>query len=190
MIFGLGFSNEHNWDTIMTKKYGLLLLNYFGPACNAGYYQYDKTCEILDSFIIAFKANQLPVISVSDRFQGPDFNAYACPYTLLDDVKHFGKNRISALEEPAVLSFIREQNLDRLILGGFSTEKSIAATIHTALNNGFPAELTLLAEGHSTGESGDVAERIIEKHNAWWYEADNNHEKFSLQYGGMLIDNF
>lgn len=59
---------------------------------------------------------------------------------------------------------LRERGVERVYITGLQTEFCVDATARSALSRGY--RVTLIADGHTTGDAVLPAEKIVEHHNA------------------------
>ncbi|MDQ0187667.1 isochorismatase family protein [Cytobacillus kochii] len=78
--------------------------------------------------------------------------------------KMFNKLATNAFYETGLLNYLKERNIQHLIIAGCQTEYCIDTAVRYATVNGF--DVTLIKDGHSTIDSAVLpAEKIIAHHN-------------------------
>ena len=81
----------------------------------------------------------------------------------------FEKTVGDAFEETTLADWLRERDIDQVILLGAATDQCIAATCRGALDRGF--NVTVVSDAHSTMDwNGETADQIIARHNKQFVE--------------------
>ncbi len=174
-------------------KPALLLLNYHNPEQSGGFTNFPQVSDTIEGLILSFKEDKLPILSVHDSFS----NGYDIPPAelntdkLLENEPQFWKNGLNCFSEKSITTYIRENKIDELLVCGFSTEKSMAATIHGGLMKMPELSITIPEDGHSTRHNKTMtASRMIERYNLWWKLASDSYENLSVSSGEYLMERF
>jgi nicotinamidase-related amidase len=69
-----------------------------------------------------------------------------------------------AIYQTSLEGKLRERGVDQLVITGLQTEFCVDSTCRVALSLGF--DVTLVADGHSTGDSHMPAADVVAHHNA------------------------
>lgn len=94
------------------------------------------------------------------------------------DAKFFDKAATNAFHGTGLLNYLREQEIEHIVIAGCKTQHCIDSAVRTATINGL--DVTLVGDAHSTTDSDLLsAEQIIKHHNETLH-GHYNVEHFSI----------
>ncbi len=175
-----------------TGNTALVLINNFevhnghSPVVN-----YEEVSEKIRSLYLAFQAVQLTIFSVSDSY----FSQYeykiphkAPAYEDKSMEIILGKQCQSCFSDPGFLNRLRELHIEEVIITGYSTDKSIAASVMGGLEKEF--RITLASDAHSTVYSNLGGKNTIEAYNHIWRDMSRKNSRLSLLPTEDLLERF
>ncbi|WP_106534837.1 isochorismatase family protein [Planomicrobium soli] len=126
-------------------------------------------------------ASTIPIVFIRDldvsEGEGPGFQIHSA-ITLPENATIFDKKATNVFYQTPLLDFLKQQEVQHIIIMGCKTEFCIDTAVRTATVNEF--DVTLVSDGHSTTTSIILpAEKIIAHHNKTLHGFDNI-DHFSL----------
>ena len=135
-----------------------------------GAYREAETLEAVNRVIDGARAEGVPVVFVQHNHAAYDPLKKGAPgwaihsslhKTAADEVVE--KTASDAFFETRLESVLSGADVSEIVVGGLQTEYCVDATCRAALSRGF--DVTLIADGHTTGNAHLPAEDIIAHHN-------------------------
>lgn len=109
--------------------------------------------------------------------EGDGFQVHSAIHTP-DGAEFFNKSATSAFYHTPLLGFLKEKDIEHLVIAGCKTDYCIDTAVRMATVNGF--DVTLVGDAHSTTDTPVLsAEQIIRHHNRVLHGYDND-DHFSL----------
>ncbi|MDP3479514.1 MAG: isochorismatase family protein [Desulfoprunum sp.] len=145
--------------------------DYTGPQAKKRYRDGDRIVAASNALIAQAKEKGVKVVFIQNIIDNPlvavlvgGINAPGSPGTEMDQrlekilgTTTFTKNRADAFANPALDSYLRENQVDQLILVGLDAAYCVNATTMGALNRGY--KVTLFSDGLAT-ESGKAIDAL------------------------------
>ncbi len=152
--------------------------DFTGPQARKKYRDGDRIVAASNALIAQAQAKGIPVIFIQNVITNPvvalltgGVNAPGSPGTEMDRrltripaARTFVKNRSDAFSNPGLDAYLRENQVDRLLITGLDAAYCVNATTMGALNRGY--KVTLFPEAIAT-ESGNSLEKLSRN----WREA-------------------
>lgn len=149
--------------------------DYTGPQAKKRYRDGDRIIASSNALLEQARQKGMPVVYIENVIDNPlisffagGVNAPGAPGTATDrrivkvpGAKTFTKNRSDAFINPELDAFLRQNQVNRILITGLDAAFCVNATTRGALNRGY--KVTLFPEGIAT-ESGKSIDKLI---NAW-----------------------
>jgi nicotinamidase-related amidase len=149
--------------------------DYTGPQAKKRYRDGDRIIASSNALLEQARQKGMPVVYIENVIENPlisffagGVNAPGAPGTATDrhilrvpGAKTFTKNRADAFINPELDTFLRRNQVNRILITGLDAAFCVNATTRGALNRGY--KVTLFPEGIAT-ESGKSIDKLI---NAW-----------------------
>ncbi|MEK4198751.1 isochorismatase family protein [Cytobacillus sp. FSL K6-0265] len=132
-------------------------------------YQKEQLITTINLLIVQAEKNDIDVIFVRDLDVGGGCgDGFQVHHLIRVPEKSskimFNKRATNAFYETGLLNYLKERNVQHLVIAGCQTEYCIDTAVRYATVNGF--DVTLIEDGHSTTDSTILsAEKIIAHHN-------------------------
>lgn len=161
--------------------------DYTGPQARRRYHDGERIVATSNALIVRAQAMDIPVIFIQNVVKNPVFslmsggiNAPGAPGTEMDrrltrtsSLRTFTKFRSDAFSNPELDAFLRQNQVDRLLITGLDAAYCVNATALGALNRGY--RVTLYLDGLAT-ESGTSLQELSVKWQAAGMEVRSGSE--------------
>ncbi len=152
--------------------------DYTGPQARKPYRDGDRIVKVSNALLAQARAKGAAVVYIQNVVSNPvmsalmgGINAPGAPGTEMDrrlikvpGSMTFTKSRSDAFSNPALVAYLRENQVDRVLITGLDGTYCVNATARGALNRGY--RVTLFRDGIAT-ESGKSMEKLAQS----WREA-------------------
>lgn len=186
-VFALLYSNTRpttgpQIGTYATPRTALIVIDiqedYTGPQAKKRYRDGDRIIAASNALLEQAHQKEMPVVFIENVTENPlvgffagGVNAPGAPGTATNQrllkvpgARTFTKNRADAFSNPELDAFLRQNQVNKVLITGLDAAYCVNATTKGALNRGY--KVTLFPEGIAT-ESGKSMEKLTKE----WREA-------------------